>query len=303
MTSPGPSVLEGVHEMLRETLAQAAGSTRWDGPAWVVRTPELPLVWTLNQVRLAVPLPPRALVRLAATHQGGQGFGHVVVEDGPAARSLAGPLARAGWEPQEALVVVAPALGGPGELAGFSGRGPSAGPARGPEGRGPSAMREDDAAVLMGRWHAEESPGLTSGGLQQILELHRREGSIWPERILGHHDRTGRPLSVVKVRRDRSLAWLEDLYVAPEARGRGAGRALLDAARQTAGALGADQIFALVDAASGPRDLYGAAGFRPIGSVVSFTRDGEPVSPGRLSGRSRWPPRAPAPSRRRTAPG
>jgi GNAT superfamily N-acetyltransferase len=68
-------------------------------------------------------------------------------------------------------------------------------------------------------------------------------------------------------RKRRHVATIWGLYVAPEGRGKGRGRALLDAAiRQARDWPGVEQVhLAVTDAATGARRLYESAGFRAWG--------------------------------------
>jgi ribosomal protein S18 acetylase RimI-like enzyme len=71
-------------------------------------------------------------------------------------------------------------------------------------------------------------------------------------------------------------AYLEELYVVPARRGRGLGRALLEAAMETARSEGAEHIDIAVDESDGPaRALYESAGFtnreqHPDGGLMFF---------------------------------
>ena len=69
---------------------------------------------------------------------------------------------------------------------------------------------------------------------------------------------------------DRLLVWLDDLYVAPEARGTGIGSALLDAAETFARALGAEAVEAGIRAANGPmRAMWARRGGREASVAVA----------------------------------
>lgn len=70
------------------------------------------------------------------------------------------------------------------------------------------------------------------------------------------------------------LAQVEDVFVAPEARGRGAGGALVARAIGEADAAGPEMVFIVADADDRPRALYARLGFEAQTTFRSFWRPG-----------------------------
>ena len=65
---------------------------------------------------------------------------------------------------------------------------------------------------------------------------------------------------------------MEDVYTAPEARGRGYARALVCRAVELARSGGHDLVFITADDNDWPKLLYERLGFRPLGRVWQFHR-------------------------------
>lgn len=80
-----------------------------------------------------------------------------------------------------------------------------------------------------------------------------------------------------RVKEDRSTLGIGAMWVAPEARGRGVGRALLDAAEAWGKARGCTNVsLSVTEGNSSAERLYRAAGYEPTGSTESL-RDGSPL--------------------------
>ncbi len=70
----------------------------------------------------------------------------------------------------------------------------------------------------------------------------------------------------------RPFAYLDDLFVTPEARGRGAGARLIEQVKRVAATWGASSVLLGVgDDEAGPRAFYERAGFRDMGNRLFFT--------------------------------
>ena len=132
---------------------------------------------------------------------------------------------------------------------------------------GPFAWPDDVAEVDVdalrdARAEAEYFQGVPASEMEQLRALQDRQAEV---------------ARLVAVRRDgRPLAWaqvlagiIDDVYVMPEARGQGLGRAVM------AGALAAGGRWLVVDADNAPAvGLYESLGFVEAGTVVQLTRSG-----------------------------
>ncbi|HEV3390658.1 MAG TPA: GNAT family N-acetyltransferase, partial [Solirubrobacteraceae bacterium] len=130
---------------------------------------------------------------------------------------------------------------------------------------------EDEVAELMRRWFAEEE--LDAGALDQLVEFSRREAQACADRLLGVRSSDGHLVAVCKLRSDGRTAQVEDVYTAPEARGRGFGRAVVARGVELAREDGHDVIFITADDNDWPKELYGRIGFRPLGRIWQFHHD------------------------------
>ena len=82
---------------LRRTLGSLTDEIRPVGPGWVARSRSLPLVWSLNQLRITEPTTFAAASALADEYLAGLPYRHIVVEDEPTAARLEGSFRAAGW--------------------------------------------------------------------------------------------------------------------------------------------------------------------------------------------------------------
>jgi GNAT superfamily N-acetyltransferase len=251
--------VQRIVSLLRRTVEASADEVRTIPQGWVARTRTLPLVWTLNQVCLTGEVSPEDVARVADEHQADLGFRHVNVEHEGAADAVAGPLREAGWEVDRNVFMVL-----------------SAPPDRDVDTSGVVELGEDQMVDLMRRWLSEERPGVTSDALDQVTEYNLREGRAWNERRLGVLGRRGAPVAIGKLRSDGGVAWVEDVYTAPEARRRGYARAVVSRAVALATSSGHDLTFIVADDDDWPKDLYAKIGFRPVGTTRSFHRDLQP---------------------------
>jgi len=244
---------------LRRTVETAADEVQAIPQGWVARTRSLPLVWTLNQVCLTDCASAEQAALLADEHQGDLGFRHLVVQDVETADALAGPLFAGGWDVDREVYMV---LTEP--------------PDRDVDAGDVVELSEEQMVDLMRRWLTEERPGVIAEGLHQVTEYNRREGRVWNERRLGVIGDRGTPVTVAKLRSDGNIAWVEDVYTAPEARGRGYARAVVTRATDIARSAGHDLTFIVADDDDWPKELYAQIGFRPIGTTRTFHHDVDP---------------------------
>lgn len=244
--------------LIEETVVAIADEVRRLDAGWVARTPSLPQVHTLNQLHASAPVDPAMLLALADEHQRGQGFRHLTVDDPGTAAGLAELLGDARWK-TERLVLMA--------LAG-----------RPPRPADPAQVTELDVAEmdrLMRRWAIEDHLDSDEGVLDQLAEYNRREGELWHERRLGIRGDDGRAVAITKLRLDGPVAWVEDVYTVPEARGRGHARTLVTIAVERALATRPDLTFIVADDEDWPQHLYADIGFRPVGRIWTFHGPGD----------------------------
>jgi GNAT superfamily N-acetyltransferase len=248
-------MLERALGFLRRNLTMTADDYRPIGRGLLVRTPSLPLVWSLNHVRVADPLGFGEAVQLADEHLGELSYRHVVVEGDAAGAALEPRFRAAGWSVERDVVMA------------LSGR-----PGRAADTSAVMMPTEQQMLELMGRWMAEDRR-MTPAGARQLVEISRREGRAWGERCFSIRGDDGRPAAIVKLRSDGSTAQVEDVYAVPEVRGRGFGRALVTHAVELADATGHDLTFIVADDHNWPKHLYASVGFGPVGRIWQFHRE------------------------------
>jgi GNAT superfamily N-acetyltransferase len=247
-------LLDRVLESLQWTLSRLADEVRPVESGWLVRTPSLPLVWTLNQLRLTEPITYGDGAALAEEHQSDLPYRHIVsLDEHPPAR-FEDAFAGAGWHvDREVLMALA------------------ARPERDVDTRAVVELTEEQMSALMRGWLVEEQHD-RAAELDQVDEYNRREGRLWNERRFGVLDDRGLPVAITKLRSVDATAWVEDVYTVPESRGRGHARMLVTHAVDEARSAGHDLTFIVADDNDWPKHLYSEIGFRPIGVIRSFHR-------------------------------
>jgi GNAT superfamily N-acetyltransferase len=251
-----------VLEELRRTLGSLTDEIRPVGPGWVARSRSLPLVWSLNQLRITEPITFAAASALADECLAGLPYRHILVEDEPTAARLEGSFRAAGWMVDRDVLM---ALAEP--------------PDRVVDTGSVVALNEEQMLALMRRWLMEERPDISAAGLDQVEEYNRREGRVWNERRLGIVDRHHGPTAITKLRVHQTTAWVEDVYTVPDARGRGHARALVSHATALAESERCRLTFIVADDNDWPKNLSARVGFRPVGHTTTFHRNLSPVDP------------------------
>ena len=217
----------------------------------VLRTPSLPRFWALNAVRLEGPEPDLDLAgaaALAAEHEPHMPGRHVLVDDEATADRLM-PLARAaGWTVEHEVDMALTGEPGP------------------PADR--SAVREgtlEEVVALLDAWMREDFSEQGREAVDQLVEGCRRQHERLPWRRFVATDSDDRVVGMCSVLVRDGVAQVEDVYVLPEARGRGLGRAVTAAVVEEARAAGPELVFIIADADDWPQRLYGGLGFTPVG--------------------------------------
>jgi GNAT superfamily N-acetyltransferase len=249
-------LLYRVLEQIRRCLSPVAEEMEPIGPGWVVRTRSLPWVWSLNQLRITEPISFPEMLALADEHLAGLPHRHVLVEHEATADRLEDAFVSAGWSVERDVLMV---LAGP--------------PDRVADTSEVTELTEEQMLILMGRWIIEERPAISAEAQDQVQERNRRETRALGERRFGFVGRDDAPLAVTKLRVDGTTAWVEDVYTAPEARGRGYARALVTHAVALATSGGSELTFIIADDDDWPKNLYARLGFRPVGRNRAFHRD------------------------------
>lgn len=175
-------------------------------------------------------------------------------------------------------------------LPGEPAPGPAAGPTAGVVVRAAAAADAHAIATIrLASWRATYA-GIVPAALLDRMDLARTEA--WISGRLA--DPQGRATLVVEDERGRvagyaltapardedaaGLGELEAIYLGPDARGRGLGRPLLDAALAELAAAGFGTVFLWVlTANASARRFYERAGFWPDGVVRTLDFDGNPI--------------------------
>lgn len=247
--APQAWVLARVLEFQRRTVELVAEEMWKIEHGWVARTPSLPLVWALNQVHVETPIAYEQAVELCAQHLSDADFEQLYIDREPAALRLEDTFRAEGWEVDVEVHL---------ELVGEADR-PAATAAV-------IEPHEAEALALMERWLREDQTlHLTADGLRQLVESNRLMWRARRARRLGIRDANGSLAGITVLFSDGTVGQVEDVYVIPEERGRGYGRALVSAAVELARAAGHEVTFIVADDNDWPKNLYRRVGFEPIG--------------------------------------
>jgi GNAT superfamily N-acetyltransferase len=251
----GGDALARVLAFVRANLAKTADEMRSIEAGWVVSTPSLPLVWSVNHLRVTLPLRFEAVADLADEQLAGWRYLQIGFENQDAGPRLEQEFAAAaGWKTEREVYMV---LAAP--------------PDREAETSVVVDAGEDEMLEVMKRWHGEDE--LSVSGLAQLVEYSRREARACGDRLLGVRSSDGQLVAITKLRAAGGTAQVEDVYTVPEARGRGYARALVSHAAELARDAGHDLIFISADDNDWPKQLYTRIGFRPLGRLWQFHHD------------------------------
>ncbi|HEY2770785.1 MAG TPA: GNAT family N-acetyltransferase [Solirubrobacteraceae bacterium] len=239
----------------RRTIELTADEFVAIGCGFLVTRPSQPQVWSLNHLRITQPVTLQELEALADEHLSSLPYRHVVLEHEPTGRLLEDPLRDAGWRVEREVVM---------ELR------------RPPDQEIDTSMvieaGEEEMLALMARWHLEGPEQVSDAGLHQLYEHGRRENRALRDRNFAIRSPDGGLAAITKLRQADGVAQLEDVYAAPEHRGRGYGRALVTHAAAVARAGDHQLRFIVADDNDWPKLLYGKVGFDPIGWTWSVHR-------------------------------
>jgi GNAT superfamily N-acetyltransferase len=243
--------LARVLEFLRANLARTADELRPIEEGCVVSSPSLPAVWSINHVRVALPLGFESVVGLADQQMYRCPYLQIVLEAQDTGTALEEEFRDARWKTERELLMVL-----------------SARPDRETDTGIVADAGEAEVAEVMRRWYGEDE--LEPRTLAQVVEFSRRESRACRDRLLGVRSSDGQLVAIGKLRGDGSVAQVDDVYTTPEARGRGFGRAVVTRAVELARDAGHDLIFINADDNDWPKELYARIGFRPLGRLWQF---------------------------------
>ena len=255
--SPAPvtvDLLGRVVAFVHKNLAKTADELRPIEAGCVVSTPSLPAVWSVNQIRVSLPLGFESVIELADEQLAATRYVHIVTENQENGPGLEDAFRAAGWKTEREVWMVL-----------------AAEPDRPTDTSVVVDADEGEVTQLVQRWYAEDE--LDAGALAQLVEFSRREARACGDRLLGVRSSDGQLVAVSKLRSDGRTAQVEDVYTAPEARGRGFGRAVVERAVELARDGGHDLIFIAADDNDWPKQLYARIGFRPFGRIWQFHHD------------------------------
>jgi len=220
----------------------------------VLSTPSLPAVWAINQLRVSAALGFEELVGLAEEQLAGFDYMHVAVEHQPSGPGLEKASRGAGWKVERDVVMT---LSAPADRVADTSIVDDAG--------------EHEVLELLRRWFATDEPERDE--LEQLVAYGRREIRVLGDRLLGTRSGDRELVAMTKLRSDGRTAQIEDVYTAPEARGRGFASALISRAIELARGAGHDLVFIVADDDDWPKLLYGRLGFRSVGHLWQLHRD------------------------------
>jgi GNAT superfamily N-acetyltransferase len=251
--------LQRMKDFIRTTTALTADASEEIDAGFVFRTPSLPQVWSLNHVRITKPLPVAEMVAVTESELEGLPYLQLHVEHGQELPELERALRERGWKlEREVLMSLRHA------------------PDREVDAGAVIEAPEDQMLELMERWFAEGPEELTADGLEQLVEYARREARARSDRTFAIPGRGGGLAASAKLRADRAVAQIEDVYTIPEARGRGYCRAILTRAIEQARARTPELIFIVANDDDWPKQLYAKIGFEPVGRTLTAHRDRSP---------------------------
>jgi GNAT superfamily N-acetyltransferase len=235
-------------DFMRHTIKLTADDLRPIDGGCVVRTPSLPQVWSLNHVRLTKSLPLAEAVEIADEQLFDLPYRQLHLEHGHGGPQLELQFRAAGWKVEREVVMALRRE-----------------PDRAAATEAVAECSEEAMLAVMARWFAEGPPATSPEAVGQLVDYSRRESRARDDRRFAILDVDGRASAVTKLRSTGPIAQLEDVYTAPEARGRGHARALLTYVTSLARSEGHELIFIVADDEDWPKLLYRKIGFDPIG--------------------------------------
>jgi GNAT superfamily N-acetyltransferase len=253
--------IDRVRAFLRAVESSVCGETHPARCGTALLTPSLPLVWSLNALRVEDPeARVDAVVDEAEQLLGAYGHRRLIVHDERIAEALVPQLSERGWNVDRLLAM---SLERPPERSVE-------------EGIAVEAERVVGAATLAA-FRREQPFGWQEEAVRQLAEMDARYTAAAAARdfVAPAH----RPASACRLYVHGATAQIDEVGTVEARRGRGYASAAVLAAAAAARADGKDFTFLLTNAADWPQKLYARLGFDPIGSVYEFLK--LPLSSGR----------------------
>ncbi len=241
---------------IRQTTEMIADELRPIALGFVARSPSLPDVWAMNHVRVTTATGIEDMILAADAELSSLPYRQIHIEqteDGP---ELERTFRNRGWKLERELLMV------------LEGQ-----PDRPADTSTVVEVAEDEMLGLMRRWFAAGPPPTSEQVLGQLVEYARRESRARGDTTFAVTGDSGRALAMAKLRSAGLIAQVEDVYTAPEARGRGYARAVVSTAVARARELGSELIFIVADDNDWPKQLYARIGFAPIARTWTVHRD------------------------------
>lgn len=251
-------------ELDRRVAVRGGGETIEIPAGWVVLSPDLPDVYTLNMLALDGPLPVRfdadALRALADRWLGDLGHRFVRLDDDAVADRVWPELDRRGWLRSRTLFMLL--RGDPGDAI-----------------ADPRAREVSDAELdVVMRENFEQyhyGPEASAALVRQLVAAQRAMRAGTTARAFGAGDSGGlQSMCTLFLDEDvdgRRAAMVEEVGTLASHRGRGLAKAVVSAAVRAADEWGAQLIIVPADADDWPQLLYVKLGFEPLGIQSSFT--------------------------------
>jgi GNAT superfamily N-acetyltransferase len=210
----------------------------------------------LNQVRLAGGVEFDDAVSLAERHQGQLPYRQLMVEDERSGARMEARFRAERWRVDCEVTMVL---------------------ARGADRKVDTGIvcepLEEAVLALLGRWSAEDADHTpTAEEQRQLGDYWKREFRARNARLLGVRGRSGELAAVAQLYSDGAVAQVENVYTAPEERGRGFARALVSRAIELAAEGEHELTFIVADDYDWPQLLYARLGFEPVGRSWAFHR-------------------------------
>lgn len=250
------SPLATVFGFLHRTVELGADEVRSIPEGWLARTPSLPEVWWLNGIWAEVAASYDDLAALCERHRGALGYDQLFLDEHAGGEQLALDFRAAGWDVDvEAHSILA------------------RDPDREVDTTAVIEPQMEESLALMDRWISEdETLHLSPQGVRQWVESNRLTWPLRNARCFGVRGPGGELVAATCLFSEGVVAQVEDVYVVPEARGRGYGRAMVSAAAAVARDEGHELTFIVADDNDWPKQLYAKLGFEPVGRSWLFHR-------------------------------